>query len=208
MLYPTEPGAAGAGGLGAGGVGAGGAGTVDLGVVVASSTGAGGTVRPRPFFVPLLHHVLGVPSSTSLTSPLLCPLSDRSQPLLQPASPLPAPSPYTEQSGGLTERREPASRHVSPVRNARRIPRSHPLPVPGTQAMAFHPSSVPLRVPLPPPEFSLLDVPNPGFDLVRAASPIVSCLLATVVIDPSFESAAASALIAELLDFAAACRLD
>ncbi|CAI7858314.1 unnamed protein product [Closterium sp. NIES-54] len=42
----------------------------------------------------------------------------------------------------------------------------------------------------------------------RAASPNVSRLLATAVSDPSFESAAASALVAELLDFAAACRLD
>ncbi|CAI7878602.1 unnamed protein product, partial [Closterium sp. NIES-54] len=70
-----------------------------------------------------------------------------------PASPLPVPSPYTEQSGGLTERREPASRPVSPVRNARRAPRSRPPPVPGTHTMALRPSSVPLRVPLPaPPE--------------------------------------------------------
>ncbi|CAI7864735.1 unnamed protein product, partial [Closterium sp. NIES-54] len=38
--------------------------------------------------------------------------------------------------------------------------------------------------------------------------PVVSRLLATAVTDPSFESAAASALVAELLDFAAACRLD
>ncbi|CAI7789027.1 unnamed protein product [Closterium sp. NIES-54] len=45
-------------------------------------------------------------------------------------------------------------------------------------------------------------------DRARAASPTVSCLLATAVNDPSFESAAASSLIAELLDFAAACRLD
>ncbi|CAI7800834.1 unnamed protein product [Closterium sp. NIES-54] len=42
----------------------------------------------------------------------------------------------------------------------------------------------------------------------RAASPTVARLLATAVTDPSFESAAASALVAELLDFAAACRLD
>ncbi|CAI7879441.1 unnamed protein product [Closterium sp. NIES-54] len=45
-------------------------------------------------------------------------------------------------------------------------------------------------------------------DRPRAASPTVSRLLATAVTDPSFESAAASALVAELLDFAAACRLD
>ncbi|CAI7879442.1 unnamed protein product [Closterium sp. NIES-54] len=70
-----------------------------------------------------------------------------------PASPLLAPSPYTEQSGGLTERRRESDRP-------------------------------------------------------RAASPTVSRLLAIAVTDPSFESAAASALVAELLDFAAACRLD
>ncbi|CAI7791000.1 unnamed protein product [Closterium sp. NIES-53] len=45
-------------------------------------------------------------------------------------------------------------------------------------------------------------------DLARAASPTVSCLLATVVNDPSFDSTAASALVAELVDFAATCRLD
>ncbi|CAI7895789.1 unnamed protein product, partial [Closterium sp. NIES-53] len=45
-------------------------------------------------------------------------------------------------------------------------------------------------------------------DSLRAASPAVPRLLATVVTDPSFESAAASALVAELVDFAARCRLD
>ncbi|CAI7914623.1 unnamed protein product [Closterium sp. NIES-54] len=45
-------------------------------------------------------------------------------------------------------------------------------------------------------------------DCTCAASPIVSHLLATAVTDPSFESAATSALVAELLEFAAACRLD
>ncbi|CAI7835244.1 unnamed protein product, partial [Closterium sp. NIES-53] len=44
-------------------------------------------------------------------------------------------------------------------------------------------------------------------DCARGASPTISRLLATVVTDPSFESTAASALIAELLDFAAACLL-
>ncbi|CAI7732478.1 unnamed protein product [Closterium sp. NIES-54] len=75
--------------------------------------------------------------------------------------------------------------------------------------MALRPSSVPLRVPLPPPlESSLPTIPDPESDLTRAASPSVSRLLATVVTDPSFESTAASALVAELVDFAAACRLD
>ncbi|CAI7728722.1 unnamed protein product [Closterium sp. NIES-53] len=107
--------------------------------------------------------------------------------------------PLLQQSGGLTERREPASRPVLPVRTARRVP------VPGTHAMTLRPSSVPLRVPLPTPlESSLPEVPDPESDHARAVSPTVSRLLATAVSDPSFESAH----VAELLDFAAACRLD
>ncbi|CAI7797635.1 unnamed protein product [Closterium sp. NIES-54] len=220
---PTELGAAGVGGSCASGAGAGGAGPGGAGVagtcaggaraagagaVDPGAGGAGGTVRPRPYFVPLLQQVLGVPSSTGLTPPLLCPPPDLSQPSLQPASPLRAPSPYTERPGGLRERRERASRPVSPVCTACCAPRSRPPPVPGTHAMALHPSSVPLHVPLPaPPESSLPAIPDPESDRARAACPTVSRLLATVVTDPSFESAAASALIAELLDFAAACRL-
>ncbi|CAI7879453.1 unnamed protein product, partial [Closterium sp. NIES-53] len=81
--------------------------------------------------------------------------------------------------------------------------------LPGTHAMALRPSSVPLREPLPaPPESSLPKVPDPASDRARAASPTVSLLLATAVTDPSFESATASALVVELLDFAAAYRLD
>ncbi|CAI7838129.1 unnamed protein product [Closterium sp. NIES-53] len=75
--------------------------------------------------------------------------------------------------------------------------------------MALRPSSVPLRVPLlPPPESSLPAIPDPESDLARAANPTISHLLATVVTDPSFESTALSALVAELVDFAAASRLD
>ncbi|CAI7790073.1 unnamed protein product [Closterium sp. NIES-54] len=196
-------------GLDAGGAGAAGAGAGGTGAVDPCAGGAGGTVRPRPYFVPLLQQVLGTPSSPGLTPPLLCPPPDQSQPPLQPASPLPAPSPYTEQSGGLTERREPASRPISPVHTVRRAPCSRPPSVPGTHAMALRPSSVPLRVPLPaPPESSLPEVPDPESNRARAVSPAVSRLLASAVTDPSFESVAASALVAELLEFAAACRLD
>ncbi|CAI7800352.1 unnamed protein product [Closterium sp. NIES-53] len=211
---PTEPGAAGAGGVGAGvagvgGPGAGGAGAARAGAVDPGAGGAGGTVRPCPYFVPLLQQDLGVPYSTSLPPPFLCPPPNQSQPPLQPASPLPIPSPYTEQSGGLTEHREPASRPVSPVRTAHRAPRSRPPHVPGTYTMALRPSSVPLRVPLPaPPESSLPEVPDPDSDRAHAASPTVSRLLAAAVTDPSFESTAASTLVAELLDFAAAFHLD
>ncbi|CAI7927419.1 unnamed protein product, partial [Closterium sp. NIES-54] len=226
---PTEPGAAGAGGTGAGragvggpsaggagaagarvgGTGAGGAGAAGAGAVDPGVGGAGGTVRPRPYFVPLLQQVLGVPSSTGLTPPFLCPPLDQSQPPLELASPLPSPSPYSEQPGGLTEGREPASRPASLVCTGRRVPRPRPPPVPSTHAMALRPSSVPLRVPLPaPPESSLPEVPDPESDRARTATPIVSCLLTTTITDPSFESSVASALVAELLDFAAACRLD
>ncbi|CAI7763331.1 unnamed protein product [Closterium sp. NIES-54] len=212
---PLEPRAAGAGGSCAGGAGpggagvgvtsAGGAGAARARAVDPGAGGAEGTVRPRPYFVPLLQQVLGVLSSTSLNPPLLCPPPDQSQPPLLSASPLLAPSPYTEQSGGLRERREPASRPVSPVRTAHRVPRLCPPPVPGTHVMVLRPSSVPLRVPLPaPPQVSLPGVPDHECDRARVASPIVSRLLPTADTDPSFESAAASALVAELLHFAAA----
>ncbi|CAI7738554.1 unnamed protein product, partial [Closterium sp. NIES-53] len=157
----------------------------------AGATGAGGTAQQRLFFAPpspssqpppdsALRQILSLPSSTALP--------------LQPGSPLPAPSLYTEQTRGLAERREPASRPVSPVSSGRFVRR---------------PSSPPLRVPLPsPPAPSLPVVADPASDQFRAEHSTVTRLLATVVIDPSFESAAASALVAELVDFAAVCHLD
>ncbi|CAI7903852.1 unnamed protein product [Closterium sp. NIES-54] len=204
------------GGAAAGGAGPGGAGAKGSGAAGGTGTaegpgaaGAGRTVQPRLFFAPpspssqppsdsVLRRVLSLPSSTGLP--------------LQRGSPLPAPSPYTEQTGGLTERREPASRPVSPVRSGRsgrRAPCScHPA-VPGTHLVVRRPSSPPQSVPLPsPPASSLPTVPEPEFDRAHAPHPTVTRLLATAVTDPSFESAAASALDAELVDFAAACRLD
>ncbi|CAI7886508.1 unnamed protein product, partial [Closterium sp. NIES-54] len=137
---------------------------------------------------------------------------------LEPASPLPGPSPYSGPTRGLPERREPDSRPVSPVSHpaspvrtvcAGRV--SHPrLPhVPGTHSMTLRPSTAPQRVSLPSPHASSLpDGPDPESDSLRAASPTVTRFLATAVTDPLFESSAASALVAELVDFAAACRLD
>ncbi|CAI7734420.1 unnamed protein product, partial [Closterium sp. NIES-54] len=98
------------------------------------------------------------------------------------ASPLPAPSPYAGPTGGLAERHEPKSRPASPfrtTRTSRRVPQS-----------------------------SLLALADPESNSLRAASPTVMRVFATVVTDPSFESTAASALVAELVDFAAHCRLD
>ncbi|CAI7855046.1 unnamed protein product [Closterium sp. NIES-53] len=130
----------------------------------------------------------------------------------EPAPPLPAPSPYTGPIGGLTERREPESRPTSPVRAARtgrRRSRQRPPPVPGTHQMALRPSTAPQRVPLLSPLASSLPaLADPESDSLRAASPTVTHLLATVVTEPSFESTAASSLVAELVDFAAYCRLD
>ncbi|CAI7903680.1 unnamed protein product [Closterium sp. NIES-54] len=224
-----DPGARGveAGGTGAGGAGAAGTGAVDPGAggagtgdALSGSTRAGGTVQRCPFFVPpppsslpppdsVPCQVLSLPSSLGLPPSLLSPPPCKSQPKLRPDSPLPAPSPYTEQTDSFTERRQPKSRPASPVSAVRigcRVPCPRPPLVPGTHVMTLRPSSVPLRVPLqPPPESSRPDLKS---DLARAASPTISCLLATVVTDPSFESSAASALVVELVDFAAACRLD
>ncbi|CAI5948005.1 unnamed protein product [Closterium sp. NIES-64] len=192
----------GGGPAGGGAVGAGAA-AEGSGAVPAVS---GVPARPRSYFVPLLQQVLGLPPSVE------CPPSVQSPSLLEPASPLPAPSPYTGPTGGLAERREPASRPASPVRAARtsgRSSRQRPPPVPGTHRMSLHPSTAPVRAPLPsPPQSSLPALSDPESDSLRAASPNVTRLLATVVTDPSFESTAASALVAELVDFAARCRLD
>ncbi|CAI7842304.1 unnamed protein product, partial [Closterium sp. NIES-53] len=134
---------AGAGGTGARGAGAGGtgagdpeAGGVGAGGAGAGGSGAGGTVQLRPFFDPLKPSSLPPPDSV-LRQVL--------------NSPLPAPSPYAEQTDSLTKRCEPES---------------------------------------------------------RVASPIVPRLLDTVVTDHSFESIAVPALVAELVEFASACRLD
>ncbi|CAI7886162.1 unnamed protein product [Closterium sp. NIES-54] len=141
-----------------------------------------------------------------------CPPPVQSESQLQLVSPLPAPSPYAGPTGGLAERRAPESRPASPVRTARtsrRVPRPHPPAVPGTHQMAIRPSTAPQHVPLPsPPESSLPALADPASDSLRAASPTVTRLLATVVIGPSFESTAASTLVTELVDFAAHSRLD
>ncbi|CAI5952831.1 unnamed protein product [Closterium sp. NIES-65] len=189
-------------------------------------TASRGTSWPRPYFVPLLQQVLGQPPPPSPPPSLECPLPVQSQTQLPSASPLPGPSPYSGLTGGLTERREPesrpvlpVSRHVSPVscpvstvraaRTGRRVPRERPPPVPGTHYMTLRPSTAPQRVPLPSsPASSLPVLTDPESDSLRAASPTVTRRLATAVSDLSFESAATSALVVELVDFAARCRPD
>ncbi|CAI7746344.1 unnamed protein product [Closterium sp. NIES-53] len=203
---PSE--GAGAGAAGAGGATGAGAPARSPGAVLA---GSGGAPRPRPYFVPLLEQVLGLPPSPSPAPPFECRQPIQSQSLLQPVSLLPAPSPYTGPTRGLAERRAPASCPASPARPActgRRTSRPRPPAVPGTHQMALRPSTAPLRVPLPsPPASSLPTFPDPESDSLRAANPTVARFLATVVTDPSLASTTASALVAELVDFAASCRL-
>ncbi|CAI7877937.1 unnamed protein product [Closterium sp. NIES-53] len=103
----------------AGGTGAGGAAGVIAGDPGGEGTGAvsavsGGAARPRPYYVPLLQQVLGLPPSTSPTPPLLSPPRVQSQSQLQPASALPGPSPYSGPTKGLTECRDPESRPALP----------------------------------------------------------------------------------------------
>ncbi|CAI7909105.1 unnamed protein product [Closterium sp. NIES-54] len=220
-------GACGAAGIGAAGTGAGGT----TGVVTrdpgaegtcAVSAVSGGAARPRPYYVPLLQQDLGLPPSPGPTPPLLSPPPVQSQSLLQPASPLPGPSPYSGPTRGLTERHEPESRPVSPeshppspesrseslvrtIRAGHCVSRTRSPHVLGTHSMTLHPSTAPQRVPLPsPPASSLPGGPDPESDSLRAASPTVTRFLATAVTDPLFEST----LVAELVDFAAACHLD
>ncbi|CAI7812603.1 unnamed protein product [Closterium sp. NIES-53] len=202
------PGVAG-GTTGAGGAAGVGADSGGAGIVTA---GSGGAARPRPYFVPLLEQVLGLPHSSGPAPSLECPPPVQSESQLQLAPPLPAPSPYAGPTGGLAKRREPESRPASLVRTARpsrRVPHQRPPAVPGTHPMALRPSTAPQRVPLPSPlEFSLPALADPESDSLRAASPTVTRFLATTVTDHSFESAAASALVAKLVDFAAQCRID
>ncbi|CAI7795092.1 unnamed protein product [Closterium sp. NIES-54] len=192
---------AGAGAAGAGGATGAGAPAVSPGAVPA---GSGGTPRPRPYFVPLLEQVLGLPPSLGPAPSFECPQPVQSQSLLQPISPLPTPSPYTGPTGGLAERRAPASRPASPARppcTSCRTSRPRPPAVPGTHQMALRPSTAPLRVPLPsPPASSLPAFPDPESNSLRAASPTVSRFLASVVTDPSLASTAASALGTDVLE--------
>ncbi|CAI7861809.1 unnamed protein product, partial [Closterium sp. NIES-53] len=174
------------GAAGAGAAGAAGGGTGAISLV------SGGAAQPRPYYVPLLRQVLGLPPSPGPTPPLLSPPPIQSQSPLLPSSPLPGPSPYSRPTRGLMERREPESRPVSPVsraasgvRTARAGRILHPCPPPalGTHSMTLRPSTATHHIPLPSP-------------------------LASSLPDGSDPSTAASALVAELVDFASACRLD
>ncbi|CAI7747312.1 unnamed protein product [Closterium sp. NIES-54] len=206
-VLEVEVGAAGSAGTGATGVGAAGGvgagGSADAGTsegAGAGAPGAGGATGA------------GAPAGSPRTVPAGSGGAPRPRPV-STACPVAVPvTACLSPTGGLAERRAPASRPTSPARPActsRRTSRPRPPAVPGTHQMALRPSTAPLRVPLPsPPASSLPASADPEFDSLRAASPTVARFLATVVTDPSLASTAASALVAELVDFAARCRLD
>ncbi|CAI7874748.1 unnamed protein product, partial [Closterium sp. NIES-54] len=173
-------GAAGLGGARTGGDGAVGAGgAAGVGAVGAGANATGGAAG---------NELLEVPELVVLREFKLATLELR----VLPASPLTGPSPYSGLTRGLTERREPESRLESPFRavcTGRCVPCQRPPPVPGTHYMTLHPFTAPQRVPLPcPPASSLPDGRDAESDSLRAASPTVT--------------------LAELVVFAAACRLD
>ncbi|CAI7746895.1 unnamed protein product [Closterium sp. NIES-53] len=219
---------------GAGGAGAVGAGAA-AGVGGAGATIAGGTGGPAGTGgigpAGALRHLLGLPPA-----PTVFLVAGTTPPLLFPQllhhSPLPAPSPYIAVTESLTEHREPETRastheHREPETRAsspeRRepetrasvracVPRVHRSRAPavlGTHDMTLRPSSVPMRVVLPsPPTSSLPAGADPPSDLARASSPTVTRFLATFVANSTLSSPTASALVAELVDFAAVYRLN
>ncbi|CAI5970215.1 unnamed protein product [Closterium sp. NIES-65] len=215
-------GASGAGGAGgAGATGAGGAAGSTGGAARAGDTGPAGALR----------HLLSLPPGATdflvagTAPPLLFPPAHQSQPPLLPHSPLPAPAPYIAVTQSLSERREPETRASTPERREpessfdlepepraavrTRVRHQRAPAVPCTHDMTLRPSSFPQRVVLPlPPASSLPYVVDPPSDLARASSPTVTRFLATVVTSPSFSSPTASALVAELVHFAAVYRLD
>ncbi|CAI7746672.1 unnamed protein product [Closterium sp. NIES-53] len=101
------------------------------------------------------------------------------------------------------------SRPVSPVSSGRRVPRQCQPAVSGPPLVVRRHSSPSPRVPLPPPPASSLRVvADPASDRFCAKHSTITRLLATVVTALLFESAAASALVTELVAFAAHCPLD
>ncbi|CAI7793834.1 unnamed protein product [Closterium sp. NIES-54] len=183
-------GAGAAGGTGAAG-GAGGAGAAEgtgatSGVGAAEGTGAAGGARPAegPGATGAAGAAGGAGAAgaggTSQQRLFFAPPSPSSQP--PPDSAL---RQVLKQTTGLVERREPASRPVSPVRSGRSgrcVPRQRQPAVSGSHLVVRRPSSPPLRVPLlSPPTSSLPVVADPASDQVRAEHSTVTRLLATIV---------------------------
>ncbi|CAI7895179.1 unnamed protein product [Closterium sp. NIES-54] len=177
----TGAGAAGPGGARTGGTGA--AGTGGAAGVGATGIGAGGAVEvvAGDLGAEGTGAVSAVPGGAARPRPYY------------PASPLPGPSPYSGPNRGHTDNREPESRPVSPESRSESPESRSESPVrtvrTGRRVMR----------PRPPPissTHSMTQRPSSAPQRVPLPSPLASSL-------PD-----ASALVAELVEFAAACRLD
>ncbi|CAI5948554.1 unnamed protein product [Closterium sp. NIES-65] len=157
---------------------------------VGVSAGSGVAARPRPYFVPLLQQVLGQPPPPCPPLALECPPSVHLRHVLCHLR--------------LVERRLFVLQPLVVVSRVSVLLLSQAL----TRWRFVSPLLRSVSLSRRPPESSLPALADPESDTLRAASPTVTRLLATVVSDPSFESAAASTLVTELVAFAAACRLD
>ncbi|CAI7801734.1 unnamed protein product [Closterium sp. NIES-53] len=131
----------------------GGAGGTGYGGAVATGAGSSGGATTQPQQSALRHLLSLLLAATEFpvagsTPPFLYQPTVQYQQQLLPGSPLPAPAPHTTVTESFTERREPASRPVTPVRSHCDV-RPRPPPVPGTHIMALCPSSVPQCAVLP-----------------------------------------------------------
>ncbi|CAI7802224.1 unnamed protein product [Closterium sp. NIES-53] len=175
-------GARGTSGTGAEGVGGAGAGGTRAG-----GSGTMGTAQRRPFFLPPPQSTLPPPDS-ALRQVLSLPSSTGLTPALL--------CPPRDQSQPLLQPQSP-------------LPTLSPYPKQTESLIEHREPASRLASPVRTISLSSLsDDSDPVFELARAASPTVMRILATLVTDPSYESTAASALVTELIDFAATCRLD
>ncbi|CAI5969019.1 unnamed protein product [Closterium sp. NIES-64] len=179
-----DPGVGAAGGAEDPGVGAA-AGAEDPGVGAAAGAGGAGAAGATG-------GLSTGSSGTSRPQPYFVPLLQQ----VMGQSPPPCPAPSSLEC-------------LPPVQSQSQLPPALPLPGPSpytgpTGGLTEH--REPESCPTSPSSLPVLA--DPESDSLRAANPTVTRLLATVVTNPSFESTAASALVAELVDFAARYRLD
>ncbi|CAI7911611.1 unnamed protein product, partial [Closterium sp. NIES-54] len=173
---PMEPRAAGGGGAGGGvaGVGgpsAGGAGAAGAGAVDPGAGGAEGTVRPRPYFVPLLQQFLGVSSSTV-----------RREPASRPVSPV--------RTGRRAHRSRPPpvlGTHTMALRPSS-VPLRVPLPAPPESSLPEVPDPEFDRARAACPTVARLlatAVTDPSFESAATSAPFVGgeCALGTDVLE-------------------------
>ncbi|CAI7738160.1 unnamed protein product [Closterium sp. NIES-53] len=207
---------AGSGGASSRGAGAGGAGAVGAGT---EEKGAGGSPTALPTALPHCHDtrfqalrwlereeqehglwVLGLPSSP--------PVHSHSPTAYGPTFPAPDSTPAVF-SPPQSQLPPPVVRHDWPRRCPPRARPSSPLADLRTVLFRFLPRRSLIVPVLPSPPVSSLTVSShPITDYYRAARPVVSRVLASLVTDPRASPSSVSTLIAAIDDFASTRRLD